>query len=107
MPEDKAVDLYVLERAFTSTHPDSEQLFQRVLDAYSRETGNAWTPIYRRLQEGMCHVAYLHHPDQFTNALISSVARQETKHGWLANVVLLGDQANLYGRERKCTSMSC
>lgn len=24
MPEDKAVDLYVLERAFSSTHPNTE-----------------------------------------------------------------------------------
>ena len=28
--EDKAVDLYVLERAFSSTHPDSESLFEMV-----------------------------------------------------------------------------
>jgi len=49
--EDKAVDLYVLERAFASTHPDSEPHFQKVLDAYARESGKAWTPIYRRLEE--------------------------------------------------------
>lgn len=30
LAEDKAVDLYVLERAFTSTHPDSEPLFALV-----------------------------------------------------------------------------
>ncbi len=34
LAEDKAVDLYVLERAFASTHPDSEHLFARILDAY-------------------------------------------------------------------------
>lgn len=33
--EDKAVDLYVLERAFSSTHPGSEKLYQAVLDAYT------------------------------------------------------------------------
>lgn len=32
--EDKAVDLYVLERAFLSTHPESEVLFATVLDKY-------------------------------------------------------------------------
>jgi len=32
--EDKAVDLYVLERAFGSTHPDVEEGFQEVLKAY-------------------------------------------------------------------------
>lgn len=33
--EDKAVDLYVLERAFSSTHPISDALFQRVFESYS------------------------------------------------------------------------
>ncbi|KAK1465361.1 serine/threonine-protein kinase BUD32 [Colletotrichum cuscutae] len=32
--EDRAVDLYVLERAFGSTHPRAEAYFQDVLDAY-------------------------------------------------------------------------
>jgi TP53 regulating kinase-like protein len=33
--EDRAVDLYVLERAFVSTHPLAEGLFQEVLRAYT------------------------------------------------------------------------
>lgn len=64
--EDKAVDLYVLERAFASTHPTSEHLFHRVLDAYAahttkltrgqvskgeRQKEGAWPSIYARLQE--------------------------------------------------------
>jgi len=49
--EDKAVDLYVLERAFVSTHPESEPLFAAVLDAYEAESGKAWTPLKRRLDE--------------------------------------------------------
>ncbi len=32
--EDKAVDLYVLERAFGSTHPEAEEEFKEVLGAY-------------------------------------------------------------------------
>ncbi|KAL2130842.1 hypothetical protein VTI74DRAFT_5863 [Chaetomium olivicolor] len=32
--EDRAVDLYVLERAFASTHPRAERLFGMVLEAY-------------------------------------------------------------------------
>ncbi|PBP21672.1 serine/threonine-protein kinase bud32 [Diplocarpon rosae] len=32
--EDRAVDLYVLERAFGSTHPRAERLFKQVLRAY-------------------------------------------------------------------------
>lgn len=33
--EDKAVDLYVLERAISSTHPESKELFSLILQAYS------------------------------------------------------------------------
>lgn len=33
-PKEKAVDLYVCERAFLSTHPNSEQWFAILLDAY-------------------------------------------------------------------------
>lgn len=32
--EDMGVDLYVLQRAFLSTHPNSESLFENVLEAY-------------------------------------------------------------------------
>lgn len=34
LAKDKAVDMYVCEKAFLSTHPDSEGLFARVLGAY-------------------------------------------------------------------------
>ena len=37
LSEDKAVDLYVLERAFASTHPSSEHLFRRILESYFSE----------------------------------------------------------------------
>jgi hypothetical protein len=53
MVEDKAVDLYVLERAFASTHPDSEPLFASVLSAYAAELGpKVWGAIHRRLEDG-------------------------------------------------------
>lgn len=32
--EDKAVDLYVLKRAFISTHPGSEPLFEKIIESY-------------------------------------------------------------------------
>ncbi|GBG34754.1 Protein kinase, putative [Hondaea fermentalgiana] len=32
--EEKAVDMYVLQRAFTSTHPDTEAVFDELLAAY-------------------------------------------------------------------------
>lgn len=34
LAEDRAVDLYVLERAFSSTHPGSENLFEAILEGY-------------------------------------------------------------------------
>ncbi|KAJ6498053.1 kinase-like domain-containing protein [Mycena vitilis] len=49
--EDKAVDLYVLERAFSSTHPDSEPLFASVLNAYEQRMGKAWAAVARRLDD--------------------------------------------------------
>jgi len=38
LPEDKAVDLYVLERAFVSTHPNSQGLVDLVMAAYERSS---------------------------------------------------------------------
>ncbi|RIB13082.1 hypothetical protein C2G38_2041287 [Gigaspora rosea] len=34
LPEDKVVDLYVLEKTFLSTHPNSESMFTSILDIY-------------------------------------------------------------------------
>ncbi|KAG8785246.1 serine/threonine-protein kinase bud32 [Ceratobasidium sp. 428] len=49
--EDKAVDLYVLERAFSSTHPDSEGMFSQVLQSYEKVSGPAWKAVKRRLDD--------------------------------------------------------
>jgi len=38
--EDKAVDLYVLERAFISTHPNSEHMMEELLGAYKKGYGD-------------------------------------------------------------------
>ncbi|KAG7092511.1 hypothetical protein E1B28_008862 [Marasmius oreades] len=51
LTEDKAVDLYVLERAFLSTHPDSEPMFASVLAAYEQRMGNDWAAIKSRLDD--------------------------------------------------------
>lgn len=48
--EDKAVDLYVLERAFMSTHPQAENLFFHVLDAYKASYKQAG-PVLTRLED--------------------------------------------------------
>jgi len=49
--EDKAVDLYVLERAFSSTHPASEPLFALVLQGYAAQAGKDWKLIKNRLDD--------------------------------------------------------
>ncbi|KAI6096722.1 kinase-like domain-containing protein [Pisolithus sp. B1] len=49
--EDKAVDLYVLERAFASTHPDAEPLFSSVLASYEKRLGKHWPAIKKRLND--------------------------------------------------------
>ncbi|KAF8646032.1 hypothetical protein AX16_007457 [Volvariella volvacea WC 439] len=50
--EDKAVDLYVLERAFASTHPESEPLFASVLQSYADKLGpKKWNSIKNRLDD--------------------------------------------------------
>ncbi|KAL8995846.1 MAG: hypothetical protein Q9169_004498 [Polycauliona sp. 2 TL-2023] len=48
--EDKAVDLYVLERAFGSTHPELEEGFQEVLRAYG-ESYNGAKVVLKRLAD--------------------------------------------------------
>ncbi|GAA95311.1 uncharacterized protein L969DRAFT_292191 [Mixia osmundae IAM 14324] len=56
--EDRAVDLYVLERAMQSTHPEAEGLpfaatrFASILQAYERSVGPAeWDHTRRRLED--------------------------------------------------------
>lgn len=53
MIEDKAVDLYVLERAISSTHPQASELFPLILEAYADNldisTGKS---ILNKLAEG-------------------------------------------------------
>lgn len=48
--EDKAVDLYVLERAFGSTHPEAENGFQEVLKAYGDSYKGAKV-VLKRLED--------------------------------------------------------
>ena len=48
--EDRAVDLYVLERAFGSTHPRAESLFSEVLKGYQDAFKQA-TPVLRKLED--------------------------------------------------------
>lgn len=48
--EDRAVDLYVLERAFGSTHPQAEGLFKEVLQVYGQTYKGAHI-VLKRLED--------------------------------------------------------
>lgn len=48
--EDKAVDLYVLERAIMSAHADLKNAFQMILDAYQEAT-KLWSRVYPKYTE--------------------------------------------------------
>jgi len=50
LAEDKGVDLYVLERAFLSTHPNTEELFQVILGSYKKHATKAGDVI-KKLDE--------------------------------------------------------
>ncbi|KAK6185542.1 hypothetical protein SNE40_007750 [Patella caerulea] len=49
--EDKGVDLYVLERAFLSTHPNTEALFQVILDTYKDNNKTGAEDVMKKLEE--------------------------------------------------------
>lgn len=48
--EDKGVDLYVLERAFLSTHPNTDPCFQQILDSYKCLADNG-EAVIKKLDE--------------------------------------------------------
>ncbi|ROV96270.1 hypothetical protein VMCG_07698 [Cytospora schulzeri] len=48
--EDRAVDLYVLERAFLSTHPRAQKLFDEVLNGY-RQGFKGARPVLKKLED--------------------------------------------------------
>ena len=49
--EDMGVDLYVLERAFVSTHPNTEALFDVLLESYRATCGKDAAEVMRKLDE--------------------------------------------------------
>ncbi|KAI0179576.1 tyrosine protein kinase [Hypoxylon sp. FL1284] len=49
--EDRAVDLYVLERAFASTHPRAERLFSAILESSYREAFKQAPVVLKKLEE--------------------------------------------------------
>ncbi|XP_055376253.1 EKC/KEOPS complex subunit bud32 [Condylostylus longicornis] len=49
--EDKAVDIYVLERALLSTHSNSPQMFNQVLDAYETVDEKSCREVITKFEE--------------------------------------------------------
>lgn len=49
--EDRAVDLYVLERAFASTHPRAEKLFTTLLESAYREAFKHAPVVLKKLED--------------------------------------------------------
>ena len=49
--EDKGVDLYVLERALLSTHPNTEWLFQEMMDSYKQQYGKGVGEVVKKFEE--------------------------------------------------------
>ncbi|MBN3289639.1 PRPK protein, partial [Polypterus senegalus] len=50
LPEDKGVDLYVLEKAFLSTHPNTEHVFEALLKSYTTSSKKS-LPVIKKLNE--------------------------------------------------------
>lgn len=50
LPEDKGVDLYVLEKAFLSTHPNTEALFEKLLKSYAASSKRP-SAVIKKLDE--------------------------------------------------------
>ncbi|XP_052817151.1 EKC/KEOPS complex subunit TP53RK-like [Mya arenaria] len=51
LPEDKGVDLYVFERALLSTHPNTEDLFTEVMEAYKKANVKEANDVISKLDE--------------------------------------------------------
>lgn len=49
--EDKAVDLYVLQRALMSTHANVDRLFATILDAYMKENKKESHEVLKKFNE--------------------------------------------------------
>lgn len=49
--EDRATDLYVLERAFASTHPRAENLFEHLLESYKQAFGKKGVSVLHKLED--------------------------------------------------------
>ncbi|CAH8255987.1 unnamed protein product [Arabidopsis lyrata] len=73
LPEDKAVDLYVLERALLSMHSSCGNVMDRILTAY-RKSSKQWSATFNKLaqvrQRGKSYTRNLLQPCAISNPLV-------------------------------------
>ncbi|KAJ0054443.1 hypothetical protein Pint_03271 [Pistacia integerrima] len=86
LPEDKAVDLYVLERALVSMHSSCGNVMDRIIAAY-RKSSKQWSSTMNKLAQGAI--------------LFCSCASKgsKTHHGWMS---LLHSSIMYYGKMKRC-----
>jgi hypothetical protein len=78
--EDKAVDLYVLERALGATHPDGGRHMEQILLSYAYGLGDKeWRKVETRLKDGQLNAPQY----ASSHSWLSSYAWSEAKHGRL------------------------
>lgn len=89
--EDKAVDLYVLERALASTHPEDEmrerkeeRYIEKILAAYAKRVGEKeWVKVERRLKDGKFGISSFNLLEAIAVRLLEwgALTRTISKHG--------------------------
>ncbi|KAI8992251.1 hypothetical protein BDB01DRAFT_841611 [Pilobolus umbonatus] len=89
LAEDKAVDLYVLERAFLSTHPNTETLFQSILEYYASHYQQSKV-VLSKLEDGLI-LTYLflflkdwYHDLIFTSSSSDLTQGIKVNHQWIS-----------------------
>lgn len=114
--EEKAVDLYVLERAFLSSHPESERLVEELLDGYRDYfvslDGSTDAVVVGKdddddtaAADAPCDIGDNHGRTTSTIATGTSPASRpsEGKHGHAAKMILNRlEQVRMRGRKREC-----
>ncbi|KAF3678306.1 putative nuclease HARBI1-like isoform 1 [Capsicum annuum] len=77
LPEDKAVDLYVLERALLSMHSSCGNVMDQILAAY-RKSSKQWSSTLNKLAEGAAESSSMSPSIYYLEA-----KRKKAHNGWL------------------------
>ncbi|CAN1233135.1 EKC/KEOPS complex subunit bud32 [Linum perenne] len=91
LPEDKAVDLYVLERALLSMHSSCGNVMDRILAAY-RKSSKQWSATFNKLAQATC---------------FSSSKGPKAHHGWISLQYHLSAMHSVQVGKRKRKRQGC